>query len=102
MNYTTTLTSKSQITIPKSVRDKLGLELGAKIDILPNLDGSFVGKVQKKSKIMKFAGDLAYLDDGRPWSQVRDEAGRIMAEEVAKEYENAKEFYAIPIKKRSP
>ena len=81
MNLTTTLTSKAQITIPKYVREELGLEPGVQIDILPGLDGSFVGKPKRKSNIMKFAGDLAHLDDGRPWKEIREEAEKLAVKE---------------------
>lgn len=77
MNLTTTLTSKAQITIPKFVREKLGLKTGTKIDIFPTLDGGFVGKPKRKSNIMKFAGSLAHLDDGRSWKKIREEAEKL-------------------------
>lgn len=81
MNFTTTLTSKSQITIPKPVRERIGLTIGTKIDIFPTLDGGFIGKPKRKSNIMKFAGDLAHLDDGRSWKEIRGEAERLNVEE---------------------
>ena len=81
MNLTTTLTSKAQITIPKIVREELGLKKGTKIDIFPIPDGSFVGRPKRKSNIMKFAGSLAHLDDGRPWKEIREEAEKLAVEE---------------------
>lgn len=81
MNLTTTLTSKAQITIPKLVREGLGLKTGIKIDIFPTLDGAFVGRPKRKSNIMKFAGSLAHLDSGRPWKEIREEAERLAVKE---------------------
>lgn len=81
MHLTTTLTSKAQITIPKSVREELGLKTGTKIDIFPTLDGGFIGRPKRKSNIMKFAGSLAHLDDGRPLKEIREEAERMAVEE---------------------
>lgn len=81
MNLTTVITSKSQITIPKLVREKLGLKKGTKIDIFPMPDGNFVGRPKRKSNIMKFAGDLAHLDDGRPWKEIREDAEKLAVEE---------------------
>lgn len=101
MNYTTTLTSKSQITIPKAVRDKLGLKLGTKIDIFSSLDGTFVGRPKRESNIMRFAGMLADVDDGRSLGEIRDEAGRIMAEELTQKYEASSKYYVIKIKKHN-
>ena len=104
MNLTTTLTSKAQITIPKSVREKLGLKTGTKIDVFPIPDGGFVGRPKRKSNIMKFAGDLAHLDDGRSWKEIREETERLAARELVSDYEkltqgkNAK-LYRIKFKK---
>jgi AbrB family looped-hinge helix DNA binding protein len=83
MQYTTTTTSKGQVTIPKSVRDKLGLKPGVKIDIYPTEEG-FVGKVKRKSKILEYAGDLAHLDKGEPFREIREKAQEIGANEIVK------------------
>lgn len=81
MNFTTTLTTKNQFTLPKSVREKLGLKIGIKIDIFPTLDGGFIGRPRNQSDILEFAGDLAQLDDGRPLKEIRDEAERLAVKE---------------------
>lgn len=77
MNFTTTLTTKNQFTLPKPVRDKLGLKKGTKIDIFPTLDGGFIGRPRIQSNILEFAGDLAHLDDGRSLKEIRDEAEKL-------------------------
>lgn len=84
MNYTTTLTTKNQLTIPKAVRDKLNLQVGTKIEIYPTFNGEFIGRPKRKSNIMKFAGDLAHLDDGKPWKFIREEAEKLMVEDWIK------------------
>lgn len=81
MQLTTTLTSKAQITIPKLVREELGLKTGTKIDIFPTLDGSFIGRPKRKSNILKFAGSLAHLDNGRSLKEIRKEAEKLAVEE---------------------
>ena len=81
MSFTTTLTTKNQFTLPKPVRDKLGLRKGIKIDIFPTLDGGFIGRPKRKSKILEFAGDLAHLDDGKPWKEIRNKAEELAAKE---------------------
>lgn len=81
MSFTTTLTSKNQFTLPKSVRDKIGMKKGTKIDIFPTLDGGFIARPKKKSNILEFAGKLAHLDDGRPWKEVREIAEKLAVEE---------------------
>jgi len=62
MNYTTTLTSKGQITIPARLRRALGIRRGTRLAVYPRLDGNFEGRVIRPSCIMDFAGDLADLD----------------------------------------
>ena len=81
MSFTTTLTTKNQLTLPKPVREKLGLKKGTKIDIFPTLDGGFIGRPKKQSDILEFAGDLARLDDGRSWKEIRSKAERLAVEE---------------------
>lgn len=81
MSFTTTLTGKNQLTLPKAVRDALGLKKGIKIDIFPTLDGGFIGRPKRKSGILKFAGNLVHLDNGKPWEEVKKEAEEIAAEE---------------------
>lgn len=83
MNYTTSITAKYQITLPKSVREKLGLKIGGKVIIHPTSDGNFIGMPKRKSKIMDFAGSLKHLDDGKSWKEIREETDRIMAQEYA-------------------
>ena len=86
MRFTTTTTSKGQLTIPKVVREKLGLKPGTKIDIFPASDGSFVGKPKRKSNFMKFAGSLAHLDDGKSWKEIREETEKLAAQELVLRY----------------
>lgn len=81
MSFTTTLTSKNQFTLPKPVRDRLGLRKGTKIDIFPTLDGGFIGRPKLKSNILEFAGDLVHLDDGRSLKEIKDEAERLAVKE---------------------
>ncbi len=89
MSFTTTLTSKNQFTLPKLVRDKLGLKRGAKIDIFPTLDGSsFIGRPKRKSDILKFAGNLANLDDGKSWQEIREETEKLAAQELVTRFKD--------------
>lgn len=83
MSFSTTLTTKNQLTLPKSVREKLGVKRGTKFDIYPTKDG-FIGRMRRKSRILDFAGDLAHLDDGRPLSEIRKEAQSLAAKEIVK------------------
>ena len=53
-----TLTSKGQITLPKPVRDKLGLATGDRIDFVEATDGQF-RLVPIKSSIKSLQGCIA-------------------------------------------
>lgn len=81
MSFTTTLTTKNQLTLPKSIRDRLGLKKGVKIDIFSTLDGGFIGRPRRKSNILEFAGNLAHLDDDRPWEEIKKDAEELAAKE---------------------
>ena len=82
MSYTTTITSKRQITIPKAVFDKLGVKQGQKVTLYPVRDG-FIGKPHRESRLLDFAGDLAHLDKGEPLSEIREKAQTLAAKEIA-------------------
>jgi len=103
MSFTTTLTSKNQFTLPLPVREKLGLKRGTKIDIFPTLDGGFIGRPHRKSRILEFAGRFKYLDDNKSWKEIREEAGRLNAQETANKFERlitskSSKLYRIKIK----
>ncbi|MDO8498681.1 MAG: AbrB/MazE/SpoVT family DNA-binding domain-containing protein [bacterium] len=81
MSFTTTLTTKNQLTLPKPVRDKLGVKKGVRFDIYPTSDG-FIGRLKRRSRILNFAGDLKNLDNGKTIKEIREEAQRLAAEEI--------------------
>ncbi len=54
-----TITSTGQITIPRSIRDELGLEPGARVTFLKNSEG-FYELHREKRPVMTLAGSLPY------------------------------------------
>jgi AbrB family looped-hinge helix DNA binding protein len=55
----TTVTSKGQVTIPKPIRDHLGLKTGAAVDFVLNAAGEIVlraGVRQPRSRFAKIRG----------------------------------------------
>lgn len=83
MRFTTVATTKGQLTIPKEVREKLQIKPGVRIDIFPTTDGTgFIGKPQKASRIMDFAGDLKHLDDKKPLKEIREISQKKAAVEI--------------------
>lgn len=83
MSITTTITSKGQLTIPKTIREKLGLKPGSRIDIYPTANG-FIGKPKRKSRILDYLGDLASLDQEQPLKEIRQQAQELASKEIAK------------------
>ena len=61
-----TLTSKGQVTIPKRIRDSLGLKAGSKIDFVLNESGDVVVKpASARMTKAKFAPNRFELARGR-------------------------------------
>jgi antitoxin PrlF len=75
-----TVTSKGQITIPKDVRDELGIETGTKVVFIRTKDG-FVLRA-KNLKLMDLRGTLKY--DGPPLSD--EEIDRRVGQALAEKY----------------
>ena len=57
MTTAATLTSKGQTTIPKEIRDGLGMKPGDRISFTLMPDGTVIMRVKRKS-VMKLAGAL--------------------------------------------
>ena len=81
MRFTTSTTSKGQLTIPKEVRDKLSLKAGVKVDIYPTPDG-FIGRLHRPSKIFEYLGDLKHVDKKEPFTEIREKAQEIAAKDL--------------------
>ncbi len=86
MKHQTTITYKSQITIPKVVREQAKIPYGAKIDMFP-IPGGFIGRVRRKTNISRFAGDLKHLDDGTPYEEIKQQIQEGLAKEAVERYE---------------
>lgn len=56
-----TLTSKGQITIPKEIRDKLGLKVGDRLLFTLDRKGSVVLRAQRHSPLGTMPGLLGHL-----------------------------------------
>lgn len=62
-----TMTTKGQLTVPKSIRDKLGLEPGDRVDFLDVDDETVALKRIKKTGLDDLIGCVPY--DGPPLTQ---------------------------------
>ena len=77
-----TLTSKGQITVPKSVRDALKLQQGDKVEFVENERHEFILKPATK-KVAEVAGLLKDFKKDRPVSI--EEMNEAIADQVKKE-----------------
>lgn len=80
---TASLTSKGQLTVPISIRKKLGLHTGSQVLFLEREDGEVVIRA-KKGNLMDFYG--MFKSSGKPATvEEMDEAvGRFLAEDDAR------------------
>ena len=82
----TTLTSKGQVTIPKPIRDRLGLKTGDALDFRFAEDGTLVVSPQSDSPLGRLPGLLRHLVPEQPVSiQAMKEAVRQRAGEKYRE-----------------
>jgi antitoxin PrlF len=73
---TTTLTSKGQMTLPKAVRDRLGVKPGDRLDFVEDDDGFRVVKVRIAHPLDKWIGFLTELEGRDPDELIEDWRGR--------------------------
>ena len=63
---TSTLTSKGQITLPKAIRDRLGLHAGDVLEFRFDAAGQVVLRPLAESAVDRVAGRLRHLAGERP------------------------------------
>jgi AbrB family looped-hinge helix DNA binding protein len=84
MVWTTTISSKGQLVLPKAARDTLGIKPGDKIVLVARQ-----GRIELQAyngDILRWYGALA-VDAPQDWDAVQVEASRRRAEEVVRESE---------------
>ena len=67
------VTSKGQVTIPKELREKFGIEPGTQVDFSATEDGIRVRKVVDRSKPLRVLGRLKKELAGRTVPELLDE-----------------------------
>ena len=67
------VTSKGQVTIPKELREKFGIEPGAQVDFAAAEDGIRLRKVVDRDKSLNILGCLKKELAGRSVSKLLDE-----------------------------
>ncbi len=69
----TTVTSKGQVTIPKAIRDRLGLKAGHKVEFVAEPDGRVVVKATqapRRAARSRFAALRGTADGGMTTDQI--------------------------------
>lgn len=82
MVWTTTISSKGQLVLPKAIRDELGVQPGDKVVFLVRQ-----GRIELQTyrgDILSWYGALA-VDAPQEWETVQAETNRLRAEEVMRE-----------------
>ena len=74
---TSTLTSKGQVTIPKKIRERLGLRVGTRLEFRIDAQGKLVVEPEVAGRLGRVPGLLHHLAGERPVSvEEMDEAIR--------------------------
>ncbi|MGH2485219.1 MAG: AbrB/MazE/SpoVT family DNA-binding domain-containing protein [Ktedonobacterales bacterium] len=70
--YFSTVTSKGQVTIPKVVRERLGISTGASVGFVVESDGTVKLTIPRYSTVASLVGAAGSLPDPRSWDEMRD------------------------------
>lgn len=70
--YYSTVTSKGQVTIPKDVRDRLGISTGSAVGFIMENDGTVRITVPRYSTVASLAGAAGSLPEPRSWDEMRE------------------------------
>ncbi|HMB51725.1 MAG TPA: AbrB/MazE/SpoVT family DNA-binding domain-containing protein [Thermoanaerobaculia bacterium] len=84
---TSTLTSKGQVTIPKEVRDRLGLRVGERLVFRVQPDGSILVEPERSGGLGRVPGLLRHLGGDRPVSV--EEMDQAIARRVRERHDRA-------------
>ena len=86
MIWTATVSSKGQLTIPKPVREALGLKAGEKV--LFTLREGKAELEPLSGDIQRWRGALRAEGPAAPWEDVRGHVRRAIGEEVVREMQD--------------
>jgi AbrB family looped-hinge helix DNA binding protein len=70
--FFSTVTSKGQVTIPKDVRDRLGISTGATVSFIVENDGTVRLSIPQYSTIASLAGAAGSLREPHSWDEMRE------------------------------
>lgn len=85
MVWTTTISSKGQLVLPKAIRDQLGVKPGDKIVFMARQ-----GRIELQTysgDILRWYGAAIEVDEPQDWEALQTETDRYRAEEIIRESE---------------
>lgn len=79
-----TMTSKGQLTVPKVVRDRLGLEPGDRIEFVESGQGQVVLRKRRMLSLEEAFGSLPTNGVTRSLEEMEEDLGRAIVESVTR------------------
>ena len=77
-----TMTSKGQLTVPKEIRDRLGLEPGDKVELLPSGEGAVTMRKRRRLRLDEVFGTLPTNGVNATVEQMEEDLGAAIVESV--------------------
>lgn len=79
---TATMTSKGQLTVPKEIRDRLGLSPGDKVDLVPSGDLTVIMRKRHQLSLEEVLGSLPTNGIAATLEQMEEDLGDAVVESV--------------------
>lgn len=79
---TATMTSKGQLTVPKEIRDRLGLGPGDKVDLVPSGDLTVTMRKRRQLSLGEVLGSLPTNGITATLEQMEEDLGDAVVESV--------------------
>jgi antitoxin PrlF len=79
---TATMTSKGQLTVPKEIRERLGLKPGDKVDLVPSGDDRAIMRKRHTLRLDEVLGTLPTNGVSRTLEEMEEDLGDAIVESV--------------------
>jgi AbrB family looped-hinge helix DNA binding protein len=77
-----TMTSKGQLTVPKEIRDRLGLEPGDKVELVPSGEHAVTMRKRRQLRLDEVLGTLPTNGVSATVAQMEEDLGEAIVESV--------------------
>ena len=79
---TATMTSKGQLTVPKEIRDRLGLQPGDKVDLVPSGEQAVLMRKRRVISLQELMGSLPTNGISKSLEELERDLGDAIVEHV--------------------